>query len=372
MTREQDGERNEEATPYKLEEARRKGSVARSTDLQSFVAIAVAAVAAFSLLEPALRALMRLMSQFLSAEAARFESTDRAAAALQESLVQAVLVAAPVFFALLVAVVVAGLVQTRGLLISTAPITPDFNRLDPVAGLKRLFSVKILFESGKNMLKLAVLVAVAWTTVAAAMPGLESLGTVSAKSFLLTLVDSSASLLARLCAVLGAFALLDILFARWEFHRGMRMSRREQEEEHKNRDGDPRIKARLKELRQEYLKRARAVTRVPEADVLLTNPTHVAVAVKYEHGVSPAPQVIAKGAGSLARRMRDLAYRNQVPVVQSPPLARALYKEVEQDHYLPEKWYPEVARILVWVQAAKSARRRAVPSPARSSRRAAP
>lgn len=358
MSREQDGERNEQATPYKLEEARKKGSVARSTDLQSFVAIAVATVAAFSLVEPALRGLMHLLSRSLRAQPARFESPDLAAAALQEGLLQAALVAAPLFFALLVAVVVAGLIQTRGLLISTTPITPDFNRLDPVAGLKRLFSVKILFESGKSVLKLVVLVMAAWLTVRAEMPGLGNLGTVSGKGFMLAFLDSAASLLARLCAVLGAFALLDLLFSRWDFQRSMRMSRREQEDEHKNRDGDPRIKARLREIRQEYMKRARAVHRVPEADVLLTNPTHVAVAVKYEHGVSVAPQVIAKGAGSLARRMRDLAYRNQVPVVQSPPLARALYKEVEQDHYLPEKWYPEVARILVWVQAAKAARGR--------------
>jgi flagellar biosynthetic protein FlhB len=97
---------------------------------------------------------------------------------------------------------------------------------------------------------------------------------------------------------------------------------------------------------------------VPQADVLITNPTHVAVALRYEHGVSPAPKLVAKGAGGLARRMREIAYRSNVPVVQSPVLARALFKEVEQETFVPERWYPQIARILVWVQTAKSARAR--------------
>jgi flagellar biosynthetic protein FlhB len=133
------------------------------------------------------------------------------------------------------------------------------------------------------------------------------------------------------------------------------MSKREQEDEHKHREGDPRIKIRLRELRQQFLQRTQAVAKVPTANVLITNPTHVAVALRYEHGKSPAPQIVAKGAGRLAARMREVAYQSQVPIVQNPVLARALFEEVALEAYVPEKWYPQVAKILVWLQAARRA-----------------
>jgi flagellar biosynthetic protein FlhB len=128
-------------------------------------------------------------------------------------------------------------------------------------------------------------------------------------------------------------------------------------DEAKNRDGDPRIRAKLRELRKEMLKRSKALRRLPGADVLITNPTHLAVALSYEHGKAGAPQVVAKGAGDIARKMREVASRHHIPIVQNRPLARALFREVDYDGYVPEKWYPQIARIMVWVYAMRETRR---------------
>lgn len=357
MSQDQDTDRNQDATQYKLDEARKKGSVARSTDLQSFAVIAAATLALFALAHSAVQAMARLLASHLTlSRPYSLDDAKTAATMVHVGTLDALLIIAPLLFIVAVTVLLTGVLQTKGLLFSTTPITPDFNRLNPVAGFKRLFSLKLIYEAGKSVFKLAALVLVACLTVRAALPGLSHLMSASNKGFVLLLIDASATLSARLCGVLGLFALIDLVFSRWEFHRGLRMSRREQEDEHKHRDGDPRIKSRLRELRLEFLKRTRSVAGVPNADVLITNPTHVAIALKYEHGVSPAPQVIAKGAGAVAKTMRDVAYRARVPIVQSPALARALYKEVPQDSYLPERWYPQVAKILVWVQAAKAAR----------------
>ncbi len=166
----------------------------------------------------------------------------------------------------------------------------------------------------------------------------------------LELLGSALSLLAGLVLL---FAVLDWIINRWEFMRNMRMSKREIKDEHKEREGDPRIKSRLRELRLQWLTRARQLSRVRSADVLLTNPTHYAVALEYRHGEMPAPMITARGAGELARRMRNEARRNNVPVVEHPPLTRALFALDEAQVLVPEEHFSQVARILRWVYAAR-------------------
>jgi len=151
-------------------------------------------------------------------------------------------------------------------------------------------------------------------------------------------------------------AIMDLIYTRWEFGKQMRMSAREVKDEYKHREGDPRVRRRLRELRMERLKQSKALGQVKSADVLVTNPTHVAVALRYDREREAAPSVLAKGAGALAAQMRELAYRHGVPVVQNPPLARALYRRAQIGGLVPEEWYPVAAKILVWVYAARDAR----------------
>lgn len=359
MSRDQDMDRNEQATPYKLEQARKRGQVARSTDVTSLGVLLCALLALQALLPGDLQALAQDLARDLARAANAVDTPAAAHQLLAGLLMQGLHVLAPTLLCVLVGSVVVALVQAGGLAFSTDPIKPDFTRLNPVQGFKKLFSVRILYEALKSTVKLLALAGVAWLALKALVPDAMKLLSRPAQAMLPTLTDRAGGVLAKLCMVLLFFALIDLLFVRWEFLRQLRMSKKEIEDEHKHREGDPRIKRRQRELRLQFLKSSQAVQKVPQAQVVITNPTHVAVALRYEHGVTPAPVLLAKGKGMLAREIRLQAQRAGVPVVHSPRLARALFKEVQQDGYVPEHWYPPVARILVWLRTLREAQARA-------------
>jgi flagellar biosynthetic protein FlhB len=352
---EQELDRNEQATPFKLEQARKKGSVAKSPD-----AIYVAVLTGFLLFLYSFgwQAINRLLT-VLQLTMARAAAVDWSRGGVVEWLSATLLASlqpfVPLALALMIAAILASLAQT-GPVFSFEPVKPDFNRLNPATGFKRLFSVKLLYEALKSVLKLALVATVLVLALTALLPLMMALPQVEVRHYATVLLDESAALLFKLAVVALLLAILDVAYTRWDFARQMRMSARELKEEHKHREGDPRIRARLRELRLELLKRTKGVARVAEADVLITNPVHYAIAVKYKHGEMSAPLVIAKGAGTLAAKLREAAYRNEVMVVQNPPLARALFKAVDSDEYVPEGLYPEVAKILVWVYAMRAAR----------------
>ena len=178
-----------------------------------------------------------------------------------------------------------------------------------------------------------------------------------AKGYARALITLVAGLLVKMVLALLGIGLVDLMFTRWEYGKKMRMSKRDIKDESKNREGDPRVRARIRELRREVLKRSKSMANVPRADVLITNPTHLAVALSYQHGSSGAPKVVAKGAGEVARQMREVANRHRIPIVQNKLLARALFREVDYDAYVPEKWYPQVAKIMVWVYSMRDSQR---------------
>jgi flagellar biosynthetic protein FlhB len=353
---EQDSDRSEQATPYKLQEARKKGSVARSMDLTALAMLSALLLTLYSSAESGVRDLVRILHKSLSLAGAKQWHADNVSVWLGALLMECLLLLAPLFLALAVAAVLVNLVQT-GPIFSMHPLKPDLERINPVMGFKRIFSMRTLFESGKSIVKLVVLGMVVYFLIKDMIPGLVGLPGLAAKGYMRVLVALCATLLAKLVMALLVIAALDFGFARWEFSRRMRMSKRDVKDENKNREGDPRIRSRIRELRKEMLKRSKALAKVPAADVLITNPTRIAIAVSYKHGTSAAPQVVAKGAGEMARRMRELAGRHSIPVVQNRELARALFREVDFDGFVPEKLYPQVAKIMVWVYAMRQARR---------------
>lgn len=354
----QDLDRNEQASPHKLEEARKRGQSARSTDLGSLAALIVAMLACYALATPALKAMTQLLAQGLAVSPTVVSDSAQAAQLGQQGLSRALLVLAPFLLALVVVTVGVSLLQSGGFVFTSQPLKPDFTRLNPAQGFKKFFSMRLIYEAIKSTLKLLALAGVAWLALQALLFGALQLLGLPAKALLFRTLQASGGVMAKLCAVLLVFALIDLLFVRWEFLRKLRMSKREVEDEHKNREGDPRIKNRLRELRQQFLQRSQSVRNVPQSNVVITNPTHIAVALRYEHGVTPAPLLVAKGAGAMAAQIRKAAQKAGVPIVHSPRLARALFREVGQDAYVPEHWYPPVARILVWLRSAREAKAR--------------
>lgn len=230
-------------------------------------------------------------------------------------------------------------------------IKPDIAKLSPIAGLKRIFSVQGLVEFIKNLAKVCIIGAILFVIL---MPELDRLETLIdldlavVLSFCATIV---LKLLGSLIAIMAVVSVADYMYQRFNYMKQLRMTRQEVKDEHKETEGDPLIKARLRQLRMQRV-RKRMMAAVPEASVVITNPTHYAVALKYESGQSEAPVVVAKGVDVLARRIREIATENKVPIVENPPLARALYK-VELDHPIPIDHYRAVAEVISYIMRLK-------------------
>lgn len=353
---ERDSDLSEDATPYKLEQARKEGSVSKSSDFIAMAMMAALVVSVYATGRDGLRELLRMQQQILAHGSLHSMGVDATAAWMGQLAVGMLSVLGPFLLTLAVTAVLVNLFQT-GPVFSFHPLKPDLSRLNPMNGIKRVFSMRTVFDTGKSLIKLAVLGSLLYMLIKDAIPGLIGLSAAQPKGYVAILLSLAGAMLVKMVLVLLVIGILDLMFSRWEYARKMRMSKRDIKDESKNREGDPRIRARISELRKEMLKRSKSMANVPKADVLITNPTRIAIALTYEHGKSAAPRVVAKGAGDLARKMRETAQRHQIPIVQNRPLARALFREVDYEGYVPEKWYPQVAKIMVWVYSMREAKR---------------
>lgn len=347
---EQDLDRNDAATPYKLEQARKKGQVSKSTDVVSAVVFTVAVVYFYA------RGWDMVTRQF-SFDGALFQRL--AAAGTQEALLWqlleqcmrgALVLLVPLLALIMIAAILANVLQT-GPVFTGHPLIPDWQRINPAEGFKRVLSIRTLFEAARACVKLAVLSLVVYAALKSLLPQFGQLSGRPPLSYTRLLIDDVASLCLKLAAALVLIALVDYGFTRRQFARKMRMSKRELKDEVKHREGDPRIRARLRELRREMLKRSLSLRKAGSADVLITNPTHLAVALRYRHGEMDAPLLVAKGAGGMAAAMRHIAARKRIPVVQNRTLARAIYFGMELEQQVPPQLYTEVARLMIWILA---------------------
>lgn len=345
---EQEQNRSEPATPFKLQEARKRGQVAKSIEVNSFAVLCGALMILFFLGSELADGQLEI-SRLLFSHAHDLVLEGGASVILFGDLADKLLsIYWPIVATGIAIVILASLLQT-GPLLSFHPLKPDVKRLNPVAGFKRVFSKRMLFEAGKTLIKMGLLALVAYLVLTSLLPAVLSLvdfGVASVSYFLRT---SAQQLMLLLLLVLLFVALLDLAFNRWDFAQQMRMSRREIKEEVKRREGDPQVRAKLRELQKEAVKRASAIGRLPDADVLITNPTRLAIALQYDEQTMTAPTITAKGAGDLAKKMRDVAFRSRIPIVENRRLAQELFKRSEIDEVVPEDLYPLVARVLAWI-----------------------
>ena len=348
-------DKSEAATPYKLQQARRRGSVARSPDLTGAVALLTAAATLYAWSWDALQSLMTLGRASLM-EGLSMEVTAPSVVSLIGRVGAGALhIVAPFALAVGAAALLASLAQT-GLVWSGFPLKPDLTRINPVTGLKRLFSMRTIYDAFKSVIKVSIMAWVLYLIIKDLQPALYQLGERSPFEALRQLMAMLASMALKLAFVALLLALLDLGYTRFEFKRKMRMSRRDVKDEVKHREGDPRVRSRLRGLRAEMLQKSASVSQVGQADVLIVNPTHLAVALEYKRGEMAAPLVLAKGAGSMAARMRAEASRCGITIVRNPVLARALYFQGEMGQTIPAALYADVARIMVWLLAQRNAR----------------
>ncbi|MBA2964794.1 MULTISPECIES: EscU/YscU/HrcU family type III secretion system export apparatus switch protein [Ramlibacter] len=352
---EQDLDRNEAATPFKLQKARDQGKAPRSPDVVAVAGFAAAMAVASWHGAAMVASFLDLVRGALAAAAV--PAIDAAWVSAQVGALgwEVLSILGPLLLTVMGAAILASLAQT-GVLLSFDPLKPDLSRIHPATGLRRLFSGRTSFDAARAVLKLVVLVVAAGLALQALLPRSPALADLPPPAMVLAFIDETTALGFRMAVVLAVIAAIDLLWTRREYGARMRMSRRELKDEHRQREGDPRVRARLRELRVQLLKRSKALRNTRSADVVLTNPTHVAVALRYVHGQMDAPQVVAKGAGQLAAAMREIARRHAVVVVPSPALARRLFGAVDIDQVLPPAFHAEVARIIVWVFAMRQRR----------------
>jgi len=339
----QSGEdRTEAPTPRRLEQARQRGQAAVSAEVPSAAAL-IGATLGFALLLPwALRGLVRDLALPL-AEPLALSALPALAGRLGGA---AVLVLASLALPAALLALGAGLTQT-GFLVSAAGLKPQLSRLSPRAGLRRIASAEALVGHLRTLLKLGALGLAAWLALAPLGAMLAPSARWSAAGLLAGLGTIALRLLVALAAALAALAALDHLYQRLRFHQRLRMSRSELREEMRQSEGDPQVRARLRQIRQVRARR-RMLAAVPKAQVVVTNPTHYAVALAYDAERMGAPRVVAKGVDALAARIRAVAEEHGVPLVANAPLARALYA-VELEREIPPEHYRAVAEIIAFV-----------------------
>lgn len=341
---EQEQNRTEQATPFKLSEAKKKGQVAKSLDFNTFVIIGGLLLGLMIWGRSEWQRFCELCAQLLASSATLQigqSSFVDIAKALTSEVLAIFLPFAGVGF---VFAVLANIIQT-GPIFSGEPIKPKFERLNPVEGFKRIFNKRMMFEAVKSVIKLGFFGAIAFGFFMSIWPSLSQVALSDAGGQMHWLADNAISLLFRLGLALALVGLLDLAFVRWQYKQQMMMSTREVKEEVKRREGDPLIRAKIRELQRENRKQARSLSRVPEADVLITNPEHIAIALKYDRVRMNAPVVIAKGADEWAAQMRAVAARHSIPRYERRKLARFLFRRVNIDQPIPAECFIDVARI---------------------------
>jgi len=351
---EQEQDQSEQATPFKLEEAKRRGQVAKSLDINTLFLIAGSLVVLMLWGQRFVADALKLVVSVFD-RAAVFDFRIPALVGWSTELAMALAqLLAPFLIMVLVLGVLCNIAQT-GPIFSAFPLKPDPKRLNPVQGFKNLFSRRLLFQAIKSFIKLILFSAVAYAVVTRMLPDIIGLIAVDPHAYPAAMIDHVSTLVFKIGLALLVVALLDLLYTRWDYAKKMRMSRRELKEEVKRREGDPHVRAKIKELQREAAKRSKSLKRVPEADVLITNPTHYAVALKYDRGAMAAPQVTAKGAGETALKMKQLAARCGVPVMERKVLARELFRAVDIDQPVPAALYEPIARLYAELYAARDA-----------------
>ncbi len=349
-----DAERTEPATPKRREEARKKGQVAKSREIPTaFLIMTGIASLYFSK-----GFLGRFFIGWLSESFLRvgsFSVTSSSVIWFGLSIMKRVFIAfLPFVLSLVLASYLSNVLQV-GFIFTAKPVEPNLSRINPVEGFSRLISPESLFEVLKSLLKMIVMGYVGYKCIRSLIP---KLGALSSTSNIEVFRFATLSTL-KVCLKLGIFltvlAVSDYAFQRYRYLENLKMTREEVKEEFKEREGDPLVKARIKSL-QRQLARRRMMEKVKEADVVITNPTHIAVALKYDMARMEAPQVVAKGAGFIAERIKETARRFGIVIVEDKPLAQVLYRTVDVGEFIPPVLYKAVAKILAYVYQLKGRR----------------
>lgn len=346
---EQEGqEKTEVPTEKKRRESREEGQVAFSKELSSAALLAGIVLTLVATSPIILDAMRQLMSQIFRDLAQRKELSIDIIFTLSGEILSIILPAFAPFAAVIIFAGVFASVLQVGVQITFKAISPKFNKISPLTGLKRLFSSQSLADFLKSMAKLIIVGFVGYLTYIDKITELNGLSVSTPESILIYNFTVVAEVAGKIVLALVAIAIFDYFYQRWHHEQQLMMTKQEVKDETKQTEGDPQLKARIRQIQRE-MSNARMMQEVPKADAVIVNPTHFSVAILYDRDVMSAPEVIAKGADHLALRMRTVARENNVPILERPELARDLYANVEIGDDIPERFYKAIAEILAFV-----------------------
>lgn len=346
------GEKTEDASSRKLGKAREEGQVAKSMEVTSVIVLLGGALALFASAYHMYNNFMAVLHyNFRFEKIPAFTPLDMIHL-LAYHLERIVITCLPLFAGVYLAALVANFAQV-GFAVSWKALAPRPNRLNPISGFKQKFTSRAVVEFVKTLVKVFVISLVVYYAIKGELADIARLYDNSTGVILLFVLKESFWILIKVCLIMLVVAILDYAYQRWKFLEEQKMTKKEVKDETKQTEGDPMVKSRIRQLQQEAA-RKRMMAAVPEADVVVTNPTRLAVALQYDNAQMDAPMVVAKGAGPVAENIRRIARENEVPLVEDKLLAQNLYRNVDIDHVVPVEYYQAVAELLAYVYRLKN------------------
>lgn len=345
------GEKTEDASSRKLSKAREEGQVAKSMEVSSVFVLVGGVTALYASAGFLYRNFTKVFYFNWNFEKIPALTSLELVRLLAYHIEKIVIICAPVMLAIMLVALLANLAQV-GFTISWKAIEPKFSKLNPISGFKQKFTSRAVMEFVKSLLKIAIISMVTYSAIKNELSNITTLFDNSVGQILIFVLKTSFWIFIKVCLIMIVLALIDYAFQKWKFLEDQKMTKKEVKDEMKQTDGDPMVKSRIRQLQHEAA-RKRMMADVPDADVVVTNPTRLAVALKYDNDVMDAPFVLAKGAGPVARNIREIARENNVPLVEDKALARNLYSSVDIGREVPSELYQAVAELLAYVYKLK-------------------
>ncbi len=347
------GSKTEKATSKRKRDERKKGNIFQSKDIVSAFSLLIM-FSSLKILSSFMYEYIELLIQRNVGRVSQFPqlSTTSATEAFRDIILSIGILSAPLLIISALVTIVFSVMQTR-FLFATEALKFKFSRMNPLEGFKRLFSIRSVVELAKALAKIILVVAILYNEIMMRLEELPSLFHVDILQGIIYIGDSVVSMVFTISFIFIGLSVLDYVYQWWEYEKNLRMTKQEVKEEYKQLEGDPKIKAQIKEKQRQMAQR-RMMQQVPSADVVIRNPTHYAVAIRYKPGENSAPIVVAKGADLVALRIITVAQENDVTITENVSLARALYEAVEIDQEIPASFYVAVAEVLAFVYNLKN------------------
>ena len=346
------GDKTEDPTPKKKKDARKQGNIAKSSEVNTAMTFLAILVVVYTMSDFIVFEVKNFMVNMLSGNLSMTINNNTLKVLMFKIILSFMKVILPICLIIMAFGIIGNLIQT-GFFFSGESLKPKFSKLNPINGFKNMFSLKSLVNLVKSIVVISVMVAIGYSFMNKNFAGIIKSGDIYTPYLFDTIVDLIKNILGTIAMVVVVIAILDYSYQKYRHNKELKMTKQEVKEEYKQMEGDPHIKGKIKQ-KQRQMATQRMMQAVPSATVIVTNPTHISIAIRYEQGVDKTPVVVAKGADQVAFKIREIAKSHDVPIIENVPLARLIYREVEIDQEIPEEMYKAVAEVLVAVYKIKN------------------